>query len=183
MRRSEVKTITDPRTTRDEIERLLGKVGVPMEDVQVSWDVNSGSALLRFLYNGKWYEHRSTKQKELRANVRALKIFIQHKILAHIRGIEDFGLAVSPYLRLGGETEPAQQSSQKTIPPEAQKAFGILGMSDPFVSNEEIEKKYKVLAKMYHPDRAFDEDTKKEMSEQMLKINGAYEILKKYRNF
>ncbi len=182
MTRGEVSTEKDPRDTRHEIEDLLGEMGIPVEDTQISWDRNTGSALLRFKYKGKWYENRSSKQKQLRNNVRALRIFINNKILSHKRGIEDFGLAMSPYLQLPGATSDAPEQSQMYIPPEEQKAFGVLGLSDPFVSNEEIEKKYKILAKMYHPDRAFDEETKKVMSERMVELNGAYEILKKSRD-
>jgi DnaJ-class molecular chaperone len=57
-------------------------------------------------------------------------------------------------------------------------AYQTLGL-DLQASNDEVKKSYRKLAKKYHPDHNHDESAKAEM----LKINAAYALIKKERNF
>jgi curved DNA-binding protein CbpA len=51
-------------------------------------------------------------------------------------------------------------------------------------TEEEIKRKYKELAKVYHPDKYSNDDKKQEVAKRNFqKLNYAYDIIKKYKKF
>jgi len=176
-----VDTPVPPQTTRAELEELFIRFGIPMVDVNIAWDARTGAAYLKLRYQGKDYEYRSTRQKNVQNNVRAIKILMEAKIRAHKRGLEDFGVAMSPYLRLeGGSTYTYTNATPTEVAPEEKKAYAVLGVN-PLASDIEIDAARKKLIKIYHPDRAPDEETRKVMEDKMVEINSAYELIKARR--
>ncbi|MBF0103460.1 MAG: J domain-containing protein, partial [Desulfobacterales bacterium] len=61
--------------------------------------------------------------------------------------------------------------------PEIQNSFEILGVTDQW-NLELIKKRFRVLAKTYHPDVVDVKDTKS--AESFIKIQKAYDIVVKY---
>jgi hypothetical protein len=178
-----VETHVPASVTKEELYQLLRRFGIPMTDASLYFDVRTGTAVLSLRWKDQDYEYRSSKQKSLMGNARAIKLLIEAKMRAHKRGLEDFGVSMSPYLRLTGSS-PADDSrpSIEEVTPEERRAFAILGL-DPMVTNGEIDSARKKLVKIYHPDRAPDDETRQVMEGKMAEINNAFEILKRKRNF
>ncbi len=62
---------------------------------------------------------------------------------------------------------------------EIHKALGIFGL-DPGVTQDAIQRRYKRLIMVWHPDRFPTEDGKKDAEEELKKINNANDVLKKH---
>jgi len=62
---------------------------------------------------------------------------------------------------------------------EIHKALAIFGL-DPGVSQDAIQRRYKRLIMVWHPDRFPTEDGKKDAEEELKKINNSHDVLKKH---
>jgi hypothetical protein len=62
---------------------------------------------------------------------------------------------------------------------EIHKALAIFGL-DPGASQDAIQRRYKRLIMVWHPDRFPNEDGKKDAEEELKKINNANDVLKKH---
>ena len=61
--------------------------------------------------------------------------------------------------------------------------FKLFGLSE-ISSIQEIKSRYKKLALQYHPDKYVNESSKQEIATRNFqKLNAAYEVIKKYKNF
>jgi DnaJ like chaperone protein len=82
---------------------------------------------------------------------------------------------------LGVHRETAAPSQQKTLIHAAYAELGLL----PQATVKEIKQAYRMLVVKYHPDKTayLGESVKAAASEQFLKINKAYEWIKKERHF
>ncbi|HDO06750.1 MAG TPA: molecular chaperone DjiA [Bacteroidetes bacterium] len=74
------------------------------------------------------------------------------------------------------------QSIKAMFVNDTESAYKILGITDS-VTDEEVKLAYREMAKKYHPDKVshLGEDVKKAAEEKFLKVNEAYEAIKKER--
>lgn len=162
-----------------EIRDWLFEMKVNGIDININYDPASNVALLRFKFQGKAYEFRSTKQKNCRLNLHAIARAMEGKVRNSIMGIEDFRKAMSPYLMLENKSDyvsehgrPEQEASDKD--------YAIIGLT-PLASNQEIEARYRHLMKTFHPDNALSSEAKVEFQKRASEINSVYSNIKKAR--
>ena len=76
------------------------------------------------------------------------------------------------------------QSIKAMFVKDTESAYKILGIS-PSATDEEVKNAYREMAKKYHPDKVshLGEEVKKAAEEKFLKVNEAYEAIKKERGF
>ena len=88
------------------------------------------------------------------------------------------------YIAKEYEHQSKKQSKNQTFKQhtDIQKAFEILGLTTA-ATNEQIKKRFRELAKKYHPDRQKTVEQAKLAEEHFKIIVKAYEQIKKYRNF
>lgn len=161
---------------RDWLERL----NVNGLSVNIQYDRQSNIALLRFFYNGKNYEFRSTKQRDARLNLFAIARVMEYKVRSHIMGIEDFSKSMKSYLMIEGSSMPPTEPSESLDDSEVRKAYQTL-QCNPNMSNDELEAQYRGLAKTWHSDMAVSEGAKSVFQSKMSEINNAWGIIKKAR--
>lgn len=166
-----------------EIRQELAKIGVNGMEIDCRYDVNSGMALVKFKWQGRQFERRSTGQPNASKNMRVICLNLKHKVLDHLRGVEDFGMSMQAYLALEGEVSPdAPQGGAPTqATPEIIDAYAVIGVS-PYATKEQCEAAYKRHIKAWHPDRFQNDETMKHEAEnQSAKINDAWMKIKKHR--
>lgn len=160
-----------------EIRGWLEKISVDGLSIDTRYDAAKNVALLRFTYQGKNYEFRSTKQKNCRLNMHAIARVMESKVRAQLMGIEDFTKAMQAYLLIEGSTDQRYAPQQRPVD---ELAYVKLGIS-PLASNEQIEAHYKKMMKSFHPDLAMSELAKEEFGKRAAEINAAYAIIKAER--
>ena len=76
------------------------------------------------------------------------------------------------------------QSIKAMFVKDTESAYKILGISAS-ATDEEVKQAYREMAKKYHPDKVshLGEDVKKAAEEKFMKVNEAYEAIKKERGF
>jgi DnaJ like chaperone protein len=82
-----------------------------------------------------------------------------------------------------GITSADFMSIRNMFLPETDSFYKILEV-DPSATNDEVKKAYRRMAMKYHPDKVsqLGEDFKKTADEKFMKVNEAYERIKKERN-
>jgi DnaJ like chaperone protein len=87
---------------------------------------------------------------------------------------------ISGYLGVGSSDF---MSIKNMFIPETDSSYKILEL-DPSSSNDEVKKAYRKMAMKYHPDKVshLGEDFRKTADEKFVKVNEAYEKIKKERN-
>ena len=160
----------------DEIRENLQRMEVSGLTIDIRYDVRTNVAMVRFQFKGKNYEMKVQNQKDVRTNLYAIARRIEYKARMHLLDIEPFGISVSPYLLLEGKVENDTTQYSKA----SGKSYAIFGVPE-YSSNDEIEKKYKQLAKLFHPDMALSDEAKKEFEKRFAEINRAYSEIKKER--
>jgi DnaJ-domain-containing protein 1 len=167
-------------TSISEIREELAKIGVNGMDVDCRYDLSINKAMVKFTWEGKQYQRSSTNQPNVSKNMRVICLNLKHKVLDHLRGVEDFGNSMQAYLAIGGEVSQTAQASVQ-LTPEIIAAYAILEIT-PYASKEECETAYKRHIKAWHPDRyANDEMMKDYASKQASKINDAWDKIQKQR--
>ena len=148
-------------------------------NIDTRYDAGINVSLLKFNYQNKDYEFRSTKQDNCRLNMWAIARVIEYKVRSHIMNIEKFETSMSPYLQI--ENKSSYQS-ENFVKKTNENNYKILGI-DLTSSNEEINKRYKELQKMYHPDRIadFSDTAKNDFQNKIAEINKAYSEIKQER--
>ena len=75
------------------------------------------------------------------------------------------------------------QSIRNMFIPETDSSYKILEI-EPTVTDEEVKKAYRKMAKKYHPDKVshLGEEFRKTAEDKFKKVNEAYERIKKERN-
>ena len=164
-------------TIINEIRENLERMGVNGLTIDTRYDARSNVALVRFSFEGQNYEMKVDNQRDVRANLYAISRRIEYKARMHLLGIEPFELSFSPYLALENKSGVEADFSFAKA---SGRCYAILGLAE-YDSNGTIEKRYRHLAKSYHPDLALSEETKKEFEKRMAEINEAYEEIKKER--
>jgi DnaJ like chaperone protein len=88
--------------------------------------------------------------------------------------------SIASYLNI---SEKDRESIKNMFIPSADAYYKILEI-DPGVSNEEVKKAYRRMARKYHPDMVshLGDDFKEIANEKFKKVNEAYEQIKKSRN-
>lgn len=168
----ELRTERSIESAIKEINKWLSKITV--DGLNIEYDAKLNIAVLRFIYNSKNYEFRSTNQKNCRLNMWGIARVIEFKVRAHLMKIEDFGASMAYYKLLEGRVEFQKKESVNEI------NYIRLGIS-PLASNDEIRKKYRQLMKSFHPDMALSIEAKKEFEKRSYEINQAYAEIKKER--
>jgi len=166
-------------SARNEAVTLLARIGVHESDVLL--DRNTGTARLWFHQNnGKEVEIRCSSQRTSSGNLAAVIIWLKSRVINVERGIETLDNAFSGYLRLTGQTFEQQGVVSNEENAELSKTFAVLELSLE-ASNEEIKRKYKLLAGMYHPDNTRMDENKPVYEEKMSTLNAAFDQIKKHR--
>lgn len=144
--------------------------------ISSSVDYVSGTAIVVLTKDGKTYEFRHSS-KTGRDALSVLSWSVCRLIDCDIREILPFDKTAQAYLQLDAPTGISPTKNMHI----AIKNFTILGLT-PESSNYEVMKKYKELAKQFHPDDA-PKEAEKEFTEKMAEINAAYSEIKKGRGF
>ena len=180
-------TVTNARRIEEAISYIkdwLQRIEISGLSIDTRYDPRLNIALLRFNFKGKNYEYKSNLQKNCRLNCWAIAYAMESKVRNHLRQVELFATAISPYLMIGASDEAISQGYQQETPKvsdsELTRAFAILGIS-PLSSNKELSEHYKKMAKSFHPDLAGSQEAKKVFEEKFTEINTAWQIIKKSR--
>ena len=129
-----------------EIRQWLLRIGVTGGfDVDLKYDARMNVALLKFKYNGKNYEYRSTSQRNSRLNMHAIARVMEFKVRAHLMGIEKFDVSMSPYLALTSRQDEVRIDEPIINNNIIVDPYAVLGISS-LASNEEVELCYRRLA-------------------------------------
>ena len=113
-----------------EIRNWLDKIEISGLGIDTRYDAKTNVAMLRFSYQGKNYEFRSTKQHNCRLNMWAVARAMESKVRNHIMGIEQFQKSMQAYLLLEGSAAPNSEQPKADA-----TAYATLGIS-PLSSNE-----------------------------------------------
>lgn len=168
-------------TARNSAVRLLSRIDIHESDVLL--DRISGTAILWFHQkNGKDVEIRCSSQRTPSSNLAAVIIWLKSRVINVERGIETIDNAFSGYLKLTGSTDIRYASGNGIFNQEERLALKTLDLNENATLSE-IEDKYKLLIKTWHPDRAIDIEHKKAMDDKTSEINSAYSLLKKNKLF
>lgn len=169
--------------TTESIERAmriirdwLNKIGVNGMEINTNYDARLNIAVLKFRYKDVNYEFRSTSQSNCRLNMWAIARVMEYKVRSSLMGIEDFQKSMKAYLSIEDKSGTEQNTQIQT----EQKNYIVLGLS-PLASNEEITKRFKELARSFHPDMALSDEAKKEFEKRFSEITNAYSEIKKER--
>ena len=168
----ELRTEKSIESAIKEIRKWLSLIAANVLDTE--YDAKSNIAVLKLEHNDKYYEFRSTNQKNCRLNMWGIAKVMEFKVRAQLMKIEDFGASMEHYKLLEGKVESQTQTSVN------ETNYIRLGIS-PLASNDEIRKKYRQLMKSFHPDMALSTEAKKEFEKRTAEINGAYAEIKKER--
>lgn len=159
-----------------EIRSWLVKIGISGFALDIKHDAGMNISLVKFQYNGKSYEFRSSKQRNCRLNMHAIARVMEFKVRSHLMDIEPFDKSMQAYLLLeapdGYNMQQPQYANEKHY-----KALNL----DSTASNEEIKQAHKKLCKAFHPDMANSEEAKSEFSKKISEINEAWAEIKKER--
>lgn len=166
-----------------EIRDWLERINVDGLSIHSPYDAKRNIALLRFSFMGKNYEFKSTQQKNCRLNMFAIAKVMEYKVRAHLMQIEPFEKAMKAYLQLEATPE-ALKRGEAYVPEESVDAsitdYASLGANE-LMSNEELLRQYKKMAKTWHPDMAGSQESKKVFEEKFSQINESWEKIKKAR--
>lgn len=162
--------------SRERIGRKLLKWGATNPNFLI--DYAQGLGIIRFDWKGSHYEFRY-KSKNATDAISKLSWSLARLIDCDIRGILPFSKTGREYLALPSPSD--QQFPTKSFDDTVgSKWFAILGLNS-HASNEEVKKKYRLLAGMYHPDRALKEDDKTIYETKFNEVAEAYNQIKKIR--
>ncbi len=169
--------------TSESIERAmriirdwLSKLNVNGLMINTNYDARQNIAILKFQYQEKNYDFRSTKQSNCRLNMWGIARVMEYKVRASVMGIEDFSKSMVAYLQLENKSGIDDSTPQSIN----DRNYVILGIS-PLSSNEEIKKRWIELSKTFHADMALSEEAKREFEKRISEINVAYTEIKKER--
>jgi len=157
-----------------EIKEWLSMIEVNGLDVDIRYDAKTNVAMLRFKYGGREYEFVSRKQKNCRLNMWGIARVMEFKVRAQVMGIENLADSMYKY-RIEGKVEEGVKQTDVN-----ETNYVRLGIS-PLASTEEIQKKYLMLMKSFHPDMALSKLAKDEFDKRTAEINRAYSEIKKER--
>lgn len=157
-----------------EIKEWLSRIEVNGLDVDLRYDAKTNVAMLRFKYGGREYEFVSRKQNNCRLNMWGIARVMEFKVRAQVMGIENLADSMYRY-RIEGKVEEGVKQTEVN-----EMNYVKLGIS-PLASNEEIQKKYLVLMKSFHPDLAPSIEAMAEFDKRSAEINEAYNEIKKER--
>lgn len=141
----------------------------------ISTDYASGTATIHIHKAGQSYAF-PFKAKNTTKAIEVLSWSIRNLISCDERGILPFVNTAHEYLQISGSTEPFVEAEEKY--------FVTLGLTSK-VSNHEIIKAYKQIAKDLHPDTfvGLSEALRKDAEAKFSEMTHAYSEIKKARRF
>ena len=158
-----------------EIRFWLSKLKIDGLSIQTNYDSRMNISLVKFKYNNKDYEFRSTKQANYRLNMWGIAKVMEAKVRSSIMGIEDFEKSMKSYLQL------EDRSGFKTIGISADEEDYVRLGAKPSETNEELKKKYIHLIKTFHPDNALSNEAKIQFQKEASSINQAWTNIQRER--
>ena len=144
-------------------------------------DFATGTAVISFFYKGNSYSFRY-KDKNGTEALSKLSWSLCRLIDCDVRKILPFASTAKEYLALPSGTinlGEAESVKAEYLSPEV---FAELDLTYQ-ASNDELQKQFKKLAQMFHPDRAINPEDKIFYSNKMAKLNEAFTKIKKARGF
>ncbi len=155
------KKIETKRTAEQlkrDVRNWLTRIGVQQPDIKIN--LAEECARVEYTINRIVYNFSSMLQRNASNNLAAIEQFLHYRVLGIERGIETTEQAFAGY-----EALPDYSNGKIEDP------YLVFGFREK-VSIEEIRKKYKILAKRYHPDVNPDEKSQKEflLVQKALKI-------------
>jgi len=172
----QLKTSESIEKAQREIKDWLSKVNVSGLNLIMQYDAKLNVAVIKFKKDLKDYEFRSNKQNNCRLNMWAIARVMEYKVRSSLMGIEDFEKSMSPYLAIENKSSFKAESIISTN----EMNYVTLGISA-LSSNDEIQQRYKILMKSFHPDMAISSEAKKEFEKKTAEINMAYTEIKRER--
>lgn len=144
--------------------------------INIPVDFATGTAVINFTHKGNNYSFRY-KGRNGKDALAKLTYSLCRLIDCDVRNIFPFSSTAKEYLAISGKVEENIYKSDSEVGAEI---FAELEATR-HDSNDELIKKYKKLATMFHPDRAINEEDKKFYSDKMSKLNEAWTKIKKER--
>lgn len=142
----------------------LGRLGVARDDVELELDGYCGreaKAMVTWYYKGHRMQYESTGQKRLIDNLSVVSQVIEKEV----------GLVLSEKKPL--EEFIAEFAEDEDVGDERKEAREFFGLEEGHRDIEEVNKRYKEMAKTLHPDMPTGD------SEKFKKLNRAHKILKR----
>ncbi len=133
---------------KKDVRNWLMRIGVQPSDIKIN--LAKAKARVEYTINKVIYNFSSFMQKNATNNLAAVEQFLHYRVLGIERGIETTEQAFAGY-----EALPDYSNGKIEDP------YIIFGFKEK-VPIEEVRKKYKQMAKRYHPDVNPDENTQKE---------------------
>jgi len=133
-----MKTNRSSSTLKIDVRNWLGRIGVQQGDIKIAAD--GEEAKITYALKGQTYSFTSNLQDSEADNLAAVEQFIHHRVIGIERGIETEEQAFAGYTQLPDLSNL-----------EAQDPYQALGFKEP-VDKETAKKKYKELARKFHPD-------------------------------
>lgn len=144
---SPISTGRNSEKIKRDIKKWLARLGI----VDVRINTADDSAEIQYSYKQMKYSFRSSNQDNISNNLAAVEQFLHSRVLGIERGIETIESAFAGY-----EALPDYSDEKNNFNP-----YFALGFSEK-VGIETATKKFKELAKRYHPDLNPNKDTWKE---------------------
>jgi len=147
------KAIETSRTAdqlKRDVRNWLMRIGVQQPDIKIN--LAEGNARIEYTINKMVYNFSSFLQKNASNNLAAVEQFLHYRVLGIERGIETTEQAFAGY-----EALPDYSDGKIEDP------YIVFGFKEK-VPVEEVRKKYKQLAKKYHPDVNPDKQTHNEFN-------------------
>lgn len=147
------KPIDSARTAEQlkrDVRNWLMRIGVQPTDLKVN--LAEGNARVEYIINKIVYNFSSVLQQNATNNLAAVEQFLHYRVLGIERGIETTEQAFAGY-----EALPDYSDGKIEDP------YIVFGFKEK-VPIEEVRKKYKQMAKKYHPDVNPDKQTHSEFN-------------------
>ena len=141
----------------------------------------TGMAVITFSYKGNFYSFKYSDKNGTEA-LSKLSWSLCRLIDCDIRDILPFSKTAHEFLTLPSGTINQGEAVSNTKEYLSPEIFEILDLTWE-ASNDELKKKYRKLATMFHPDRAINSKDKEIYESKMSELNEAYSKIKKVRGF
>ena len=163
--------VVDKESATNRLVSKTKKWGGSIENILT--DYATGTAIIRIRKNNLPYEFRY-RGKNAREGLSVLSWSICRLIDCDIREILPFEKTAHEFLAISGSTEPFVEAEEKW--------FTLLGLKKE-ASNDDVMRRYKKLAKDFHPDTIQDEQLRLDAQKRFSEISNSYAEIKKARRF
>jgi hypothetical protein len=129
-------------------------------------------------YNRRWDFYRDMPEEAIEESREDDRLWNRVRSNRASLNIEDFLSNKQPRTPPESDIPPGWRDLDLPTLQALRESLNILGLSNPRVDFETIQKTYKTLAKKHHPDQ---QHTTSEDEEKMKDINAAYALLRRHR--